>query len=59
MVNALVLLIIILACGYACFWFIDQGVPEPMRWVARIIVALLGILAIVQYVLPGAGIVVR
>ncbi len=59
MVNALILLIIIIAAGYGCFWFIDQGAPEPIKWVAKLLVALLGVLAILQYVMPAAGIAIR
>lgn len=56
MVNALLVLIVIIAAGYGCFWFIEKGIPADIAWVAKIIVAILGILAIVKYVLPGLGI---
>lgn len=52
MVDILILLIIILAVGYVAFWFIDQGIPEPMRMIAKLLVAVLALLAIFKYVLP-------
>lgn len=54
--ETLLVLIVILAIGYVAFWFIDAGIPEPMRMIAKLIVALLALVAIVRYVLPAAGI---
>ena len=53
MINVFILLLLIVAAGYAAFWFINQGLPEPMRMIARVIVVILALLAIWQYVLPG------
>jgi len=55
LVSALIVLLIIVACGYVAFWFINEGLPEPMKLVAKIIVAVLGLIAIWQYVLPAVG----
>lgn len=55
MISAFVVLIIILACGYAAFWFIDSGMPAPMNVIAKILVAVLGLYAIWMYVLPTVG----
>lgn len=52
---ALISLIIIVALCYVCFWLIDAAFPEPIRLVAKIIVGVIGLVGIVQYVVPILG----
>lgn len=46
MLTILIGLLIIIACGYGAFWFIDKGVPAEIQWIANLIVAILGLIAI-------------
>lgn len=55
LLQALIYLLVIIAAGYGAFWFTDMGIPEPMRWIAKLLIAILGIVAIVLYVLPPLG----
>lgn len=55
LVSALLLLVLIVAICYVCFWLIDAGFPPPLTVVAKILVGVLGLIAIWQYVLPVVG----
>lgn len=54
-IAVFITLIVIVAICYVCFWLIDAAFPEPIRLVAKIIVGIVGLVAIVQYVLPAVG----
>ena len=55
LVSLLIVLLLIVAVCYVCFWIIDSAFPEPMRLVGKIVVGIIALLAVVQYVLPLAG----
>ena len=54
-IAVFITLIVIVAICYVCFWLIDAAFPEPIRLVAKIIVGIVGLVAIVQYILPAVG----
>lgn len=44
--TILILLALIVGIGYAAFWFIGEGFPAPIQVFARIIVAIVGLVAL-------------
>lgn len=55
LLEAFIVLIVIVALCYVSFWLIDAGFPAPINLVAKILVTVLGLLAIWQYVVPAIG----
>lgn len=53
-VPFLLFLILVLAVGWVAFWFIDQGVPEPMRMIAKLVVAVVALVVLLGRFYPGA-----
>ena len=52
-VPILLLLLVVFAVGWTAFWFIDQGVPPPMRMVAKLIVAVVALIILLGRFYPG------
>ncbi len=56
LIVALLWLLVIVGVCWVGFWLVDSaGVPNPINWIAKAVVALIGLYAIFQYVLPIAG----
>lgn len=52
-VPTLLFLLVVVAVGYAAFWFIDQGVPPPARMFAKLIVAVIALVVLLGRFYPG------
>jgi len=49
MLTMLLWVILIIAVGYAVFWFIDNaGVPYPLNMLAKVVIAVICIAAIFE-----------
>lgn len=46
MLTVLFGLVLILAIGKTAFWFVNEGLPEPVWLPARILVAIIGLIAL-------------
>jgi hypothetical protein len=47
MLTILLVILLIVVAGWAAFWFIAQsGMPAPAQMIARVIVAILGLIAL-------------
>lgn len=53
LIPTLLFILAVVAVGWAAFWFIDQGIPEPMRMVAKAVVAVVGLLVLLSRLHPG------
>jgi hypothetical protein len=48
-VHVLIAVLVILSVAFAAFWLVDKiGLPAPMNWVARAIVALIALLVLLS-----------
>lgn len=57
MIGLLIWVLVFGLIAYLIFWFMSYlGVPEPIRKVVTVIVVIIGILYLLGYVLPGAGV---
>jgi len=46
-IHLLILVLVILLVAFAAFWLVDKiGLPSPMNWIARAIVALIALLVL-------------
>lgn len=43
----------IVAVGWVGFWFVDNGLPAPFQVFGRVVVAVLGLLALAYFFLPN------
>lgn len=48
-IHILILVLVILLVAFAAFWLVDKiGLPSPMNWIARAIVALIALLVLLS-----------
>jgi hypothetical protein len=48
-IHLLILVLVILLVAFAAFWLVDKiGLPAPMNWIARAIVALVALLVLLS-----------
>lgn len=46
-IHLLIVVLVILLVAFAAFWLVDRiGLPSPMNWIARAIVALIALLVL-------------
>jgi hypothetical protein len=49
MIGTLLTLLVIVALIYLAFWIVDKvGLPNPLNWIAKGIVAIVALMIIVQ-----------
>ena len=53
-VVALLWILVIFVAGYVAFYFADRLPPE-MAWVAKIVIAVVGVVALVFLIMPLFG----
>lgn len=55
MLNILITLLIVAVLVYLCFWVVDSvGLPNPMNWIAKAIIAIIALAALLPK-LSGLG----
>jgi hypothetical protein len=48
-IHLLIVVLVILLVAFAAFWLVDRvGLPSPMNWIARAIVALVALLVLLS-----------
>lgn len=48
-IHLLIVVLVILLVAFAAFWLVDKiGLPSPMNWIARAIVALIALLVLLS-----------
>lgn len=58
MLLLLLTLLVILAVAWGCFWLVDaSGIPHPINMIAKVIIALIAIVALLTKsgLLAGTG----
>lgn len=46
-IHILIVVLVVLLVAFAAFWLVDKiGLPSPMNWIARAIVALIALLVL-------------
>jgi glucan phosphoethanolaminetransferase (alkaline phosphatase superfamily) len=58
MLPLLIALVVIILVAWACFWLIDSsGIPHPINMIAKVIVALIAVVALLTKsgLLSGTG----
>lgn len=49
-ITILIGLLVLVAICWVAFWLIDSmGLPSPINWIAKAIVALIGLLVLLRY----------
>lgn len=49
MLTTLLAILIIVVVAWACFWVIDNAFPPPLHLIAKLIVGILALAAILPY----------
>ena len=49
-IYILIALLVLVGVCWVAFWLVDKiGLPSPMNWIAKAIVALIGLLVLLRY----------